>query len=176
MQVPYVMRLLDKSSKPGYHCLDIGCGTGNTTSILAEKIGTNGHVIAFDPDEMRIKEANKNYKKTNIDYIHGKLLDLQLDANSIDFVLSNFVFHWLSHNEKVSTFHEAHRVMKVDALFLLVTVLRYSDITNMILPYYPFEKTKQYEKHFIRKMRMFITIFLKNLVSKLYFLKISFIR
>ena len=46
--------------KPGFKCLDIGCGTGNTTAAVARKVGDSDLVIGCDPDKSRIETAKKN--------------------------------------------------------------------------------------------------------------------
>lgn len=35
--------------RPGSHVLEIGCGQGNCTAVLAEAVGADGHVDAVDP-------------------------------------------------------------------------------------------------------------------------------
>jgi SAM-dependent methyltransferase len=42
-------RVLDRVSiAPGSRCLDAGCGPGETTRLLAERVGPSGHVLAVD--------------------------------------------------------------------------------------------------------------------------------
>ncbi|KAJ3307499.1 hypothetical protein HDU76_004624 [Blyttiomyces sp. JEL0837] len=35
--------------KPGMHVLELGCGQGDTTAVLAHEVGPSGHVTAVDP-------------------------------------------------------------------------------------------------------------------------------
>ena len=37
----------------GKHILDLGCGTGNLSSVIAEKVGTNGRLMGVDPNGAR---------------------------------------------------------------------------------------------------------------------------
>ena len=49
--------------------LDLGCGTGALTKVLAEKVGAEGKVVAVDPDGERLKVAREKYSASNIEYI-----------------------------------------------------------------------------------------------------------
>lgn len=37
---------------PGNQVLEIGCGQGDTTAVLAELVGDSGHVTAVDPADL----------------------------------------------------------------------------------------------------------------------------
>ena len=53
---------IDKLSlRKGSVVLDLGCGTGYFSSILAERVGPQGRVIGVDPDENRLKVAKSKY-------------------------------------------------------------------------------------------------------------------
>ena len=47
--------------QPGMRILDVGCGAGITTSILAELTGPGGRVVGIDESAGRIDEAHSNY-------------------------------------------------------------------------------------------------------------------
>ena len=52
--------------------LDMGCGTGEITSFIADQVGEEGEVIGVDPDQERIKVCHSKAlwcKKEH--YIHG---------------------------------------------------------------------------------------------------------
>ena len=84
--------------KPGDKVLDMGCGTGEITRYLAEKVGKNGEVVGVDPDAERIKLAQKNI--ANIPNVVVEVGDSGTEfphANEAfyDIHFSNHAFHWI---------------------------------------------------------------------------------
>jgi len=50
VQTAYRLRLVDRwLLEPGMRILEIGCGQGDMTTVLADVVGPNGHVLATDP-------------------------------------------------------------------------------------------------------------------------------
>ena len=52
----------------GWNIIDIGCGTGNNTALLAEIVGKEGKVIGTDPIKERVEEATQSFKRTNLKF------------------------------------------------------------------------------------------------------------
>ena len=52
--------------KPGDYCLDLGCGTGNVTTILVNKVGPSSQVVGVDQDRERTKIGRKKHSYENI--------------------------------------------------------------------------------------------------------------
>jgi SAM-dependent methyltransferase len=51
-------RLIEQSGiRPGMHVLDIGCGVGDVSMLLAEAVGETGSVVAFDREPRAIAVA-----------------------------------------------------------------------------------------------------------------------
>jgi ubiquinone/menaquinone biosynthesis C-methylase UbiE len=51
-------RLIDQSGiRPGMHVLDIGCGAGDVSMLLADAVGETGRVVAFDREPRAITVA-----------------------------------------------------------------------------------------------------------------------
>jgi ubiquinone/menaquinone biosynthesis C-methylase UbiE len=55
---PVTRRLIEQSGiRPGMHVLDIGCGVGDVSMLLAHAVGETGSVVAFDREPRAIAVA-----------------------------------------------------------------------------------------------------------------------
>src|SRR5215469_2578762 len=55
---PVTRRLVAQSGiGPGMHVLDIGCGIGDVSMLLAEAVGMTGNVVAFDREPRAVEIA-----------------------------------------------------------------------------------------------------------------------
>ena len=78
----------------GSFILDLGCGTGAVTKVLAEKVGAEGKVVAVDPDGERIQVAREKYSASNIEYIQAS--DKTFPIAQYNLVFCNATIHWIS--------------------------------------------------------------------------------
>jgi trans-aconitate 2-methyltransferase len=79
--------------------LDIGCGVGNITAMIAEKLPI-GSVIGVDSSLDMIKQAEKNYpthKHTNLSFVVKDARELDF-VNEFDVVFSNACLHWIKNH------------------------------------------------------------------------------
>jgi len=112
-------KLLDLLGKiEGKKILDLGCGFGNFSRMLAEK---GAIVDCVDISEEMIKSC-KEYSK-NINNIKCQICDSSnlkiFNDNSFDAVVMNMVFLSIDSKEKVEkTFHEVSRILKKGGVFL----------------------------------------------------------
>ena len=98
------MKLIDVlSPKEGDKVLDIGCGTGELTRVLAERVGPGGKVIGVDPDKEMLKVANEKYGKSNLEFLEGN--SENFPENQYAMVYCNYVFHWVK--DKVTNFKKS---------------------------------------------------------------------
>ena len=128
--------LLSKATvKPGGHCLDVGCGTGNVTAIVAKKIGTNGQVVGIDSNKHRIRIAQKNNSYKNLKFLEGTLFDIDLKESLFDLVFCNIVYHWLSEDDLIKTTAKVFSLLKHNGLFLLSIPIHQMENIKLMLPY-----------------------------------------
>ena len=92
--------------------LEIGCGGGETASILA---GDTQHYIGIDPDENRIREAQKKYHTVDFRVGNGECLAFE-DA-CFDLVLFTLSLH---HQDSAASLKEAGRVLKPNGKLVIL--------------------------------------------------------
>ena len=101
----------------GKNVLDIACGSGYGTQIMAK----NGarEVIGIDINEGVIKRANENNKLENVKYVFGDARKIELANKSQDVVVS---FETIEHLEHVDEYlSELKRVVKSEGLVIVST-------------------------------------------------------
>ena len=97
----------------GEFVLDLGCGTDNLSSVIAEKVGANGRLVGVDPDGARIALARKTFGHLeNLNFVEGRSDTLANDfgKNSFDAVFSNYVLHWVK--DKKCAFKNIYEILK----------------------------------------------------------------
>lgn len=126
----------------GKHVLDIACGEGYGSNLLALSAR---FVAGVDIDQSTISHASQKYKKENLAFTLGSVEKIPFEANTFDIVVS---FETLEHTaEHTSMLKEIKRVLKSGGLLFISTPDRksYSDI-----PGYknPFHKKELYQEEF----------------------------
>ena len=120
----------------GFKCLDIGCGTGNNTVLLADLVGEDGHVVGVDPDEKRIAVAIKKYKHlVNLSFLVGKSVDFPFRNGGYDLIVSNMVMHWVQYDKKVETYKMVFNALKPGGLFANDEVSRRTEVICRFLSF-----------------------------------------
>ena len=104
-QIRYGKKLSEKACvKRGDKLLDMGCGTGELTSSLAEIVGKDGQVVGVDPDFGRIQYAKQKHLSlhSNLVFEHGDSSTdfFQRNKSYYDVHFSNYVFQCLSPERK----------------------------------------------------------------------------
>jgi ubiquinone/menaquinone biosynthesis C-methylase UbiE len=90
--------------QPGHTVCDMGCGNGFYTLPLAKLVGERGKVVAVDIQRemlLLLKDRAAAENVSNIELVHGTVVDPQLKPNSVDLVLMVDVYHEFSHPEQM---------------------------------------------------------------------------
>ena len=82
----------------GQTVLDLGCGTGNLTAMLVDKVGPEGRVVGVDPDAERVSIARSDYGHlTNLTFAIENSEDFpNLGDPVYDVIFSNHVIYHIS--------------------------------------------------------------------------------
>lgn len=83
-----LVELLDP--QPGERILDLGCGTGQLTSAIAERGAT---VIGIDADPAMITEAQQQFPHLSFEVADARQFAL---AAPVDAIFSNATLHWIA--------------------------------------------------------------------------------
>jgi SAM-dependent methyltransferase len=82
--------------RPGWRCLEIGCGNGSISQWLATKVGPNGHVTATDLD-LRFVD---NLRAPNLEVRQLDILTDEVEVAVYDIVTARAVLHHVKSPKK----------------------------------------------------------------------------
>jgi len=114
---PYSQRFLTSTGlTQGITVLEIGCGTGNMTTWIAQQVGPTGSVIAVDISDQQLEIAKHAAEKqglNNIEFIHSPIEEFTLDA-PVDMIYSRFVLMHLT--QPTSTINKLKLFLKPNGI------------------------------------------------------------
>ena len=100
--------------KPGDNVLDLGCGPGLWTPMLAEKVKPNGQVIGIDICHELLEYAKKNLRKSPLKKIikfqHSDFNNLPFEDNTFDVVFFGNCYAYAT--DPMQVLEEQKRVTK----------------------------------------------------------------
>lgn len=95
----------DLNLKSGDNVLDMGCGLGLWTSLLAEKVKPDGRVVGLDIDTDFIRYASENLVKEQsegiIEFHEGDFRSVPFEDESFDLVFFGNCFAYVTDHQKV---------------------------------------------------------------------------
>ena len=104
--------------KPGCKTvLEIGCGTGNFTALLADRF-PKAKIVALDFSPEMIAKARQKMKTAAIEFVcaEGEQFLEEAEAGSFDLVASNGALQWFSNIDK--TLADIARILSPHGIFL----------------------------------------------------------
>lgn len=115
-------KMLEAYVQPGYTVMDLGCGGGFYTIIMAEMVGEKGKVIAVDLQEEMLEIARRYARKKGvldrITFRRCSADDLNIRDIRADFALAVYVVHEAP--EPLKFFSQTAASLKSDGVFLLL--------------------------------------------------------
>ena len=164
---------------PGSQGLDVGCGIGNITALLAESVVPNGHVTGVDISPEMVAHAKADAKKAGmahyLSFRQGDMRELPFDDNAFDWVWSMDCAGYAP-LAPMPLFEELARVTKPGGR---IAILAWS--SQQLLPGYPeleaklnatsvgiapFSKGSNPSEHFLRSLGAFQQLGLQSLTAQ----------
>ncbi|MDG2022042.1 MAG: methyltransferase domain-containing protein [Phycisphaerales bacterium] len=104
---------------PSWVVADLGCGTGDAAERLAPVVA---EVIAVDREASMLDASKKRLREfDNIRFLQGDLMDLPLEAQSVDAAVMMLVLHHLS--EPAKALLEAAKALRPGGVVLVVDMV-----------------------------------------------------
>lgn len=106
----------DMSLKEGETVLDLACGPGLWTSLIAEKVSPGGKVVGVDFSPDLIEHARESFErkqeciKNVVEFRIGDLYDIPFEDDSFDVVLCGNTYAYIT--EPLEALEEQRRVTK----------------------------------------------------------------
>ncbi len=113
--------------KAGDVVLDVGCGPGNMSELIIEKIRPGGRLICLDPLQSMLNEAHRNLSKysgsgVKLEFKKGRFEDIPLDDECLDAIVASYSFRDAVDRE--SALKEFRRTLKKGGKFLMLDLTK----------------------------------------------------
>ena len=94
---------------PGERVLDVGCGPGSTTALLAAAVGEQGRVVGVDISETMLAVAHRHMPR-NVELLRADAQDHAFGPPPFDLIVSRFGVMFFA--EPVTAFRSLRRAMR----------------------------------------------------------------
>ena len=132
-EMAFVRKQLDDCTSGCKNLLDIGCGSGNKTELLA---GNGRKIIAIDGDAGMIEEAKKNHTRPDIEYLSLDMTKIAqaFKPESFDALLclGNTLVHLPGPEDIARLLAEMGGILKPGGL-AVIQILNYDRILDKML-------------------------------------------
>lgn len=115
--------------RSGARVVDIGCGAGMDLLLAATAVGPTGRAIGVDMTEAMAERARAGARALGFDHVEvriGDALDLPIESDSVDAVLSNGVLNLTP--DKLKAYSEVFRILKPGGEFLYGDIVLGADL------------------------------------------------
>lgn len=92
--------------------LDVCCGTGTLSIMIAEKVGLKGAVVGVDLSHNMIKTAKQKGKNSNVEFVLATAELLPFKENTFNKVLCSLGLHEMTKTGRRNTLKEIQKTLK----------------------------------------------------------------
>jgi trans-aconitate methyltransferase len=102
---------------PGDRVVDVGCGSGEFTAVLAELV-PSGAVVGVDPDASMV-EAARHHQAPNLSIVQAPAQELDgvVAAGWADLVVSRAALHWIPVSDHQRCYEAVRAVLRPGGVF-----------------------------------------------------------
>ncbi len=105
--------------KRGDKILDLCCGTGTLTVLLARLLYKECEIIGADLSEGQIIQAKKKNSYQNLKFLVMNANHLNFNNNSFDKVIISAALHEMDQKQRLNVLKEVYRILKSGGVFLI---------------------------------------------------------
>ena len=117
--VPLTEALIeDAKIKPGEKILDVGCGAGTTTRMLASKVGAKGRVLGVDISTALMTAAKAQESAGSLEFFEGDAGSVIVPMEDADLIISRFGVMFFA--DTAQAFGHMRKVLKPDGRLCFV--------------------------------------------------------
>lgn len=109
--------------RPGDRVLDVGCGPGYFTRILAEAAGPDGSAVGLDASEDAIAQARRVTRQANCTFVEGIAEEIDAADGTFGVVVSTLMLHHLPDDVRPRVVAEMCRVLRPGGHVLIADFL-----------------------------------------------------
>jgi ubiquinone/menaquinone biosynthesis C-methylase UbiE len=99
-------------ARRGDRVLDVGCGDGYFTRVMAKAVGAAGTAVGVDPSPEAIARARQVTRAVNCTFSEGVAEHLDASEGSYDVVVSSLMVHHLPEAMRPQAIREMFRVLR----------------------------------------------------------------
>ncbi len=99
-------------ARPGDRVLDVGCGTGYFTRVMADAVTPDGTAVGVDPSQEVLAHARRRTRLANCTFAEGIAQAIDAPDGSYDVAVSSLMIHHLPETVRPQAISEMFRVLR----------------------------------------------------------------
>ncbi|MFW9896805.1 MAG: class I SAM-dependent methyltransferase, partial [Candidatus Thorarchaeota archaeon] len=114
-----VFKALSPYIKKGNRILDLCCGTGTLTILLAQLLYKECKIIGVDLSPGQIAQAQKKNRHPNLKFVVMDANNTKFSNDYFDHVVVSAALHEMDKIQRKNVLSEIHRILKKGGIFLV---------------------------------------------------------